>query len=170
MSGMECSLDSSVFHALIYTNQIPMLDPNQMAPHAPSVCLPNSTSIRNRIKYTVNQLEGLWAYAYPHPGLLAWGLNKPVQAKPHYSMLATSNLVYTSVSYVGVISSTYSQHPSVTVTTMWTVPSRSLHVEYLVCPRYQRHFSLCCLLHLNTSASAYSGSLWDQVEDFLYLT
>ena len=59
--------------------------------------------------------------------------NKPMRTEPHYSMLATCNLVSTSLTGVGLISSTYSQNPSVSVTTMRTDPSRSLQLHACRC-------------------------------------
>ena len=108
MSGMEWSLHSSVFQALIHTKFLSWVWPDGTTGHM----------------LTHHQL--CW-HEFSRRS------NKPMRTEPHYSMLATTNLVSTSLSGVGLISSTYSQNPSVSVTTMRTDPSRSLQLHACRC-------------------------------------
>jgi len=87
-------------------------------------------------------------------------------------MPATSNLFCTSPSGVGVISSTNSQHPSATVATARTDPSWSLHLHAwrgYGMPYAWEAFQVVLPLVLSHITIVYSGSLWVEVEDLLYM-
>jgi len=126
MSGMECSLDSSVFQALTCTKFLcwiyfqpygatstlfvfRILDPSATGLHTMSMSCNEFGHMLTRQQLCSRDISG-------RP-------RKSVQTDPHYPMLATSNLISTSPSGVGIISSTNSQHPSATVATARTDPS-----------------------------------------------
>ena len=97
---------------------------------------------------------------------------KSVQTDPHYPMSARSNLLCTSHSGVGIIPSINSQHPSATVATARTDPSWCLQLHAwrgsgMPCAR--EAFQVVLPLVLSHITIVFSGSLWVQLEDLLYL-
>jgi len=123
MSGMEWSVDTSVFQAVTCTKFLCWIYSQPCgitsSLFAFRILDPSATGI-DTMSMSCKEFGHMFTRQQLCSHDISIRSHKSVQTDPHYPMLATSNLFSPSPSGVGVISSTYSQHTSVSVTTTKT--------------------------------------------------